>query len=95
LSPESDPEEIHPTVQNAFVRKYYAFFAIFAGIIYGTVIFLQSMIIEREDSHFSLTLFLPMLAGYWITHNLYHLKEAIKSKRRDGVFWLKERSAYL
>ena len=55
------------------------------------------MILERKENvnKFSFSIFLPIFVGFFVTSSAYHIKEAVKLRRRNGVFWMKEHSAYL
>jgi len=74
---------------NYFVRKYYPWLAISAGIIYGSQVFIQKILLESVQNTNSIAIFMPIFVGYAMTGAVYHSNVAIKSYKKHGKVWHK------
>lgn len=74
---------------NQFVRKYYPWLAISAGIIYGSQVFIQKILLESVQNTNSIAIFMPIFVGYAMTGAVYHSNVAIKSYKKHGKVWHK------
>ncbi len=74
---------------NHFVRKYYPWLAISAGIIYGSQVFIQKILLESVQNTNSIAIFMPIFVGYAMTGAVYHSNVAIKSYKKHGKVWHK------
>ena len=74
---------------NNFVRKHYPWLAISAGIIYGSQVFIQKILLESVQNTNSIAIFMPIFVGYAMTGAVYHSNVAIKSYKNHGKVWHK------
>jgi multidrug transporter EmrE-like cation transporter len=83
--------------KSAFIRKYYVYYALGAGLMYGSYSFLFSILAappksSGEDD--TIARMFPVFLGQYLFAVFFHCKKSVNTKGTDGVFWSQDQSIY-